>query len=498
MKNRQLIYGSILSYGAILFNIIAGLVYTPWMIHTIGDDQYALYTLALSVINIFLLDFGIGSAVSKFLSNYYALEQYEEADRFISVVYRVFFLISVVIAICLIVFYFLMDGIYVKLTQNELQVFKRLFVIVGTFSVLTFPFTTFNGILMANERFIEVKACNFGQKVLSVILIVMCLLSGAGVYALVVVHALSNVFFLLVKYVCIRKQTLLHMSASYWDSGIAKHVVSYSGGITVINLAQRCVFNIMPTIIAALIGSKEVTLFSLAATLEGYVYTFADAINGMFLPRISRILAQKDQKEHLSKLMNNVGRFHVCTLGLLYIGFLCVGKEFVILWMGEGYELIYGCALLLIFPSLIDCPQQVARTALLASDIVWKQAWIYVGMAAINLLLSFTLIPIVGVLGAAVAVCVAYLIRICAFNVLYKTSLPISLLSYFKMAYGRWFVIGVLTILVNAVFVQRISVSGWLGLGIKVVLIATVYLTLYVVICLSKEEKKTFVKMIKK
>ena len=72
MRDKQVVFGALISYIAIAFNVISGLLYTPWMIHSIGDDKYALYTLALSIINIFLMDFGIGSAVTKFLSNYYA------------------------------------------------------------------------------------------------------------------------------------------------------------------------------------------------------------------------------------------------------------------------------------------------------------------------------------------------------------------------------------------------------------------------------------------
>jgi len=489
MKNKQFVYGALLSYGGIAFNIIAGLLYTPWMIHTIGDDQYALYTLALSVVNLFLLDFGIGAAVAKFLANYYAKGAYAEADRFISVVYRVFFVISAGIAVCLTVFFFLIEGIYIKLTTEELHIFKRLFVIVGTFSVLTFPCTTFAGILMANERFIEVKACNLGQKVFSVILIILCLLCGAGVYALVLVHTLSNTVFLAIKYVCIRRKTNIHLSIAVWDRKIAGQIVGYSGGITVINLAQRCIFNIMPTIIAALIGSAEVTLFSLAATLEGYVYIFADAINGMFLPRVSRILTQDDAQNSFNRLMGNVGRFHVFTLGVLYIGFLCIGQEFVLLWMGEGYELVYGCALLVIFPSLIDCPQQVARTALLASDIVWPQAWIYVGMAAVNLILSMVLIPSFGVLGAAAGICVAYLVRTAAFNVLYQKKLPIDLKVYFKSTYGRWMLATAMTAAAG-LRIRSIPIQGWHGLCAKAVLIAIVYMVVCWVVCLKKEEKQ--------
>ena len=224
MKNKQLVLGALLSYGAIAFNIASGLLYTPWMIHTIGDDQYALYTLAMSVINLFLLDFGIGSAVTKFLSNYYAKGQYEQAERFVSVVYRVFFAIHAAIALCLTVFYFVMDGIYVKLTADELNVFKRLFIIVATYSVVTFPFTTFNGILMANEQFIAVKACNLLYRVTSVVLIVVCLLAGSGVYALVLVHAFANVLFMAVKYLVIRKTSKTSICMKHWDKKIAGEV----------------------------------------------------------------------------------------------------------------------------------------------------------------------------------------------------------------------------------------------------------------------------------
>ena len=127
------------------------------------------------------MDFGIGSAVAKFLSNYYARGQQDEANLFMGIVYKVFIAISFVIATCLTVFYFFINIVYKNMTVDDLMLFKQLFIIVGASSVLTFPFTTFNSVLMANERFIEVKMCNLMQKVLSVIFIVIALISGRGI-----------------------------------------------------------------------------------------------------------------------------------------------------------------------------------------------------------------------------------------------------------------------------------------------------------------------------
>ncbi len=479
---KQITLGAVISYLTIAFNIVAGLIYTPWMINSIGEDNYALYTLALSIINIFLLDFGIGSSVTRFLSEYYAGGKRDEAERFMGIVYKVFFLISAVIAVVLFVFYFFIDAIYQKLSPSEIIVFKHLFIIVGAYSVISFPCTVFKGVLMANEEFIAVKLCGLGQKATDILLIVVFLLLGKGVYAMVLVHAFSNMLFHAVRYLLIRTRTKQRSQMHSWDRQQAKSLFGYSAWVTVISIAQRCIFNIMPSLIAALIGSAEVTLFSLAATLEGYVYLFSDAINGMFMPRISRIFAAGKGEAELTPLMNRVGKFHVYTIGLIVIGFVCIGQRFVDLWMGAGYESVYLCTILLIIPSLIDVPQQVARTSLLTLNIVKQQAIIYLIMAIINIALSLLLVPALGSVGAAVAVCIAYLSRTAMFNWLYQKKLPVHLGNYFKTVYVKWGVAAVFTLVVGMVLNRAFPSQGvfpFLVLGVAIVLIYGVALLLF-------------------
>ena len=490
MKNRQVVLGAAVSYLAIAFNILSGLIYTPWMIRMIGDDQYALYTLALSIINLFLLDFGIGGAVTKYLSNYYAREQYREAASFMGIVYKVFFVISCLIATGLGIYYCLIDVVYVRLLPEEVRVLKRLFLIVATYSVLSFPFITFNGVLLANEEFIALKLCNLGQKVLNVLLIVWLLLAGGNVYALVLVNAISNAMFLLIKYIIIKKRTSQNVSLAYWDAGIAKSLFGYSTWTTVMGLAQRCIFNIMPTIIVALMGTTEVTVFSLASTLEGYVYVFSDAINGMFMPQISRIIVGENVEENITKLMSKVGQYHIWTLGLIFVGFLVLGDSFVDNWLGEGYWGVYFCTAILIFPSLIEIPQQVANTTLLAKDVVKQQALVYSGMAVLNILLSFLIIPVMGIIGASIAICISYLFRAVGLNILYRKYLKIDLKYYFKTVYSKWIGCVCVTAALGFPIAQTVTMEGWLGLVIKAVLICGIYLTLFAFVQTGWGEKK--------
>ncbi len=71
-SSQQIKYGAMLSYTGIVLYIIIGLLYTPWMIQCIGQADYGLYTLAYSIISLFLFDFGISSAVQRFIAKYVA------------------------------------------------------------------------------------------------------------------------------------------------------------------------------------------------------------------------------------------------------------------------------------------------------------------------------------------------------------------------------------------------------------------------------------------
>ena len=51
MATNQIKVGAIISYIALFVNVLIGLLYTPWLINTIGKSDYGLYTLAVSLSN---------------------------------------------------------------------------------------------------------------------------------------------------------------------------------------------------------------------------------------------------------------------------------------------------------------------------------------------------------------------------------------------------------------------------------------------------------------
>ena len=164
-SSKQIKLGAMLSYFVIAFNMIAGLIYTPWMIEKIGQSNYGLYTLATSLITMFVMDFGMGAAVACFVSKYNAEDNQEKVNNFLGIVYKLYLAIDAIILATLVIVGFFVDNIYKNLSTGELETFKVLYVIVGLFSVISFPFTNLNGILTAYEKFVELKLADLFNKV---------------------------------------------------------------------------------------------------------------------------------------------------------------------------------------------------------------------------------------------------------------------------------------------------------------------------------------------
>ncbi len=496
-RTSQLKAGALLSYLTVFVNIAAGLLYTPWMIKSIGNGHYGLYTLSVAVINLFLMDFGLGSAVSKFLSRYYACNDQAGARDFLGVAYKIYGGLSAIAFLVLTGVYFFIDAIYVKLTPDEIAVFKQLYIIISAYSVISFPFLSLNGILLSNEKFIALKMCNLIQKVFTVTLIAFALILGYGVYALVAVNAAGCLIFTGIKLVIVRKANV-KVNMRCRKKGLAKDIFAYSLWITVAQLASRCIFLITPTILGIFLGSWEITIFGLASTLEGYTYVFADSMNGMLMPSVTRLVAKGGDSGALTDLMIKVGRLQVYLIGLIVIGFACVGQSFVINWMGEDYALVYACALLMMLPGLLDMPQQIGRTAVQVADHAKLQAYIYAVMAIVNIAMSAVLSKYLGVMGACVSIFLAYMMRSLGMNIVYHKALHIDVLKYFRDAYARWLVPAAITVLAGVVLNMVLRDEGWIGVAIKTLLLTLIYLAGIYTLSMNTYERNTVGGMVKR
>lgn len=495
-SSRQIKLGALMSYAAIAINILTGLLYTPWMIHSIGRENFGLYTLALSVITLFVFDFGLSSAVTRFIAKYLAEGCQDKANNCLGLVYRLYIAIDIILFIILVCVFFFIPQIYKELTPEEIEKFKVVYCMAAFYSVISFPFIPVNGVLNAHEKFIQVKICDVLHKLIIVGAMSACLSMGMGLYALVMVNAISGVLTIIFKLVCVRRYTQQKISWRYFCKSEFKEVVGFSGWVTVIALAQRCIFNLAPTILGALSGSTAIAILGIATTLEGYTYTFANAINGMFLPKVSRIVT--NDNGNVLPLMVRVGRIQIFVVALIVFGIVCFGQDFIHLWVGDGFRDSYLCAVFIVTPSFFHLPQMIGSETIYAANKVKKMAVVMVIMAVVNLVGAVILAPSMGATGICLSVCVAYMIRTIGMDVIFYKDLNIDIFSFFKDTYLRMFIPLASLLAVGYGCSYLIPLHGWMGFIIKVGIFVILYSVVMFSLVMNNSEREMISKPLKK
>lgn len=489
-RRKQIAIGSVASYISIGLNILAGLIYTPWMVRQIGQSQYGLYTLANSLITLFLIDFGLSAATARFVSKYHAEGNEEKINDFLGVIYKLYLIIDAIIFISLVVIYFLLESIYVQLTPEEIAQFKVVYIIAGCFSIINFPFVTLNGILVAHEKFIQQKLGDILYRVLLVGTMCVALILGYGLYALVTVNAITGLILIIYKLIVIKSTTKVKVNFRYKDKTLFKEIFKFSVWMTVTAIAGRLIFNISPTILGITSGTAAIAVFAVVATIEGYTYTITTAINGMFMPKISVIYSREEPEKKIMPLMINVGRFQFAVNALIVIGFALIGKPFINLWMGHDYELAYYGILLVLAPGLFFNSLQIVNTSMMVTNNVKIQALINLLTGIINVVVSFVLSYFYGVLGACISICIAYTVRFVALHIIGQTKMKFDIKLFLKKCYLKMALPAICTFGIGLIVNLLWQKNGWLELIVKGMIILIVFVLFNLILGLNKEERK--------
>jgi O-antigen/teichoic acid export membrane protein len=499
-STRQIKRGAIVSYIGIAINILAGFLYTPWMIQQIGQGNFGLYTLAISLISIFTIDLGLSAAVSRFVSKYIAEGKQENVNNILGISLRIYLIIDLIILIILIIVYLNLDLIYKELTSEELSKFKVVYSIAAMFSILSFPFIPLNSILISYEKFVPLKLCDLLNKLLSVLLIIVALIIGFGLYTLVTLNAISGLITIIIKLIIVKRSTPIKINYKFYNKKMLNEIFNFSLWSAVVSISQRFIFNITPTILGAFSGSMSIAVFGIASSLEGYVYTIANAINGLFLPKVTRLVKNDNASSNLLQLMIKIGRIQLTLISLIFIGFLLIGKDFINLWVGKEYITAYYCVVLLIIPSIFYLPQQIGNTAIMALNKVKLQAYVFIGMAALNIILSIVFSRFWGALGASLAVCISYMARNIAMNIIYYREIKINVINFFIESYFKFFFPLLLSVgvILFVFYLMPTTNISWSIFVLKVFMIISIYLLIMWCFAFNEYERVLFKSIIYK
>lgn len=481
--------GAIISYVSIVVNILISFFYTPWMIRQIGMSDYGLYSLIISFISYFLMDFGLQQAVQRFIAKYRAANDEDKVAKMIGITTKVYLIIDAVIFVVLLVLFFFISNIFQGLTPEEVERLKGLYLIAAIFSILNFMFKPMAGAMLAYEFFVEEKILELVNKVGVVVLVCVALYLGADVYALVLINGGVALLSSVLKFIVFERKSKLKIQWGYFDKSELKEIFSFSMWTFGISLAQRLRTSLIPTLLGIVSNSTEIAIFALSVSIDGMIYLLSSALNGLFLPKVAREVLNKNH-EAMTNLMIRVGRIQLFIIGLVFTGLCIFGMQFIVLWVGVEFKNAYY---ILVCSTLV---QPVLLTEQIANDLVYVENKVrYTGsMIFLTSLVGLVLATFGGyfwgAVGAGIGSEIGLIIYTIWLNFFYNNGLKINISRFFKECHGRIAPLLLILALFSYVTVWKIGVSSWIVLIVAIVVYSIVYCIISYCFLFNNEEKQ--------
>ena len=112
---------SLLSFGAA--NVL-GLLYTPFMLRMMGQEEYGLYSLVASVVSyLTMLDFGFGNAIVRYTSQYRATGRISELPYMFGMFSMLYAIVGVLALALGLAIYFNVDLLFGR-TMDAIEIKK--------------------------------------------------------------------------------------------------------------------------------------------------------------------------------------------------------------------------------------------------------------------------------------------------------------------------------------------------------------------------------------
>ena len=483
--------GALLGYVNMFATMIVTFFYTPIMLKLMGQQEYGLYALVSSIIAyLSVLDMGFGNAMIRFVSKTQARKE-ETKEKEINGLFL--FLYSIIGVIALIIGAILMANIEkffsYSLSPEELGKAKIIMgILVGTVAV-SFPLSVFDSYIIASEKFNFLKVLNIIKTVSIPLTMLPLLFMGYKSITMVVITSFYNIAFHIGTFIyCFKKLKMkIHFSFKDFDKTLFKDIAAYSFFIFLNIIVDNLFNNTDQVILGSVCGTVAVSVYAVATKFSTLNMTFSTTISGLFLPRITKTLEEKDADKKVSDIFIKISRIQLYLMVLILSGFIIYGRQFINLWVGPEYKDAYYIILLLIAPGIIPLTQNIGIAIIQAKNKHQFRSVVYIIIAILNIFISIPLARQYEGIGAAIGTAIANLLgQIITMNIFYWKVIKIDIPKYWKFLIE--FGLGVTIISVINMLIIRNMEFSWS----KLIICAVIYGLVYGIVTymfMNKDEK---------
>lgn len=355
----QIKKAALLTYIYLGVSNLVGIFMTPFIIKMLGDSEYGLFALVGAFVGyLSILDLGLTNAIVRFVANYRAQNDKEGLENFIAVSLIIYLVICVVVIGLGFGMYYNVEHFFGDSLSRDQLAKAKVMLLLFVFNIaLVIPGGAFTGICNGYEHFLFPRILSLCKYLIRAGLIVAILFAGADAIGLVLLDTALNIAFIAATLLYVFLRLKVRIKLHSFNKSFLKEIFSYSMWIFLFAVVYNFQWRTGQVILGVTTNTETVAIFAVGVTLGLYFLTLGNVVNGFILPKVIKVINQDPSNEVLTTEMIKVSRMTMIVLFYILGGFIVLGQDFVLLWVGENYRESWLVALLIMIAFVIPISQ---------------------------------------------------------------------------------------------------------------------------------------------
>ena len=493
MAKNEVKWGALLSYLLVIVNALYGFLIIPYILSSLGDAEYGVYKTISSLSSaLMILDLGLGGTAMRYIAKFKSEEKKDKIESFVSMALGEGLIICLGLMVISAVIYTLIPAIYAEgLSQNEIELAKKLFIFLALNMVFHIIENVFNGVISGFNKFTVSNGIKLGRILFRVALLFVVFIFVKNAVALVLIDLFLTVVQIIVEfiYIKIKLKTKIKLSFKNWDKELFKESFKYTMLLFITTIAAQINNNLDNVVIGAIKGSALVAVYSMGLLIFGMFEQLSTSLSGVMLPTVTNVLKNDSNGSQIKNTIINIGRIQFMLLGAALVGFVVLGKQAIYLWLGEGYEDVYVITLILMAPALLELCVNVCLAVLRAKNMLGFRTAVLLGTTVLNAIITIIGVKHFGYYAAAIGTAVSFLIgSVVIMNIYYWKKLSFNMFKIYQNIFSRTWI----CLLISGgaiVLSSRFLHQGLMAFVLNIVIFCAVYGITMILFGFRKEEK---------
>ena len=487
----QLRTGVLLSYVNLGISCIIPFLYTPVMMHMLGQAEYGLYCLANSVISyLTLLSFGFGSTIIRYISKYRAEKNKEAVCRTFGFFLQLYIFLGILVFVVGLIISNNVEVIFRKgLTVAEIDKIHILIIIMAFNTALSFPMSVFSSIITSYERYVYRKLIDMISTIAAPIFNLVTLYMGFASIGMSIASTILQILMLPLNVIYCFKILKINPKFKRIPYSLIKEMLGFSFYVFLGTIVDMLFWSTDKVILGMLASSTAIAVYNIGGTFNNMVISLSTSISGVLTPKITGMVATDVSKNQFTELFIRIGRLQYFVIALIISGFSVFGQSFIQLWAGSEYADAYWIAILTMFPLCIPLIENTGLSIVIAQNKHKFRSIVYLIIAVFNVVSTYLVVPYLGGIGAALCSCIAYLVgQGFIMNIYYYRVTRINIPLFWKNI-GRMSIVPGSMLLLGIIINKKIILNRWSLFLISVVIYSLIYCVIMYKFVLNHYEK---------